>query len=358
MIWLCSHPGGFEVYSADTTEAYGGIMEALVPVLQVIGGLVLLYFGGNFLVGGATGIAAKLRISPVVIGLTVVAFGTSAPELFVSVAAALGGKPDIALGNVIGSNVVNILLILGITALFMTVPVSKSILRRDLPAMLVASILLPLALLNFGGANLLAGGVIEIWEGIVLLLLLIGYVILLVRTRAYGEAEAEPDKEVVELAEKEQARPVLLLLGMVGLGIAGLAFGADFLVDGASWLAINLFNVSERVVGITIVAFGTSLPELVTSVVAMAKKEADISVGNIVGSNIFNILFVLGLASVFHPIAADVTSYGIDLILMVGIAVVLAAVCAVLKKIPRAWGVLFIAGYVGYLAYLFQSQGV
>ena len=329
-------------------------MEFIVPVLQVVGGLVALYFGGHFLVAGAAGIAKKMHISPIIIGLTVVAFGTSAPELFVSSVAAIEGRNDVALGNVIGSNIINLSLILGITSVFMVVPVSKSLIRRDIPIMFVGYAALILVLAG-GPFPFIGDGVIYRWEGLILVALLVGYVVILYqRAKKSGDEGIEViDMHEIDSVSEAEAWP--LLAAKVLGGVVGLALGADFLVDGASWLAIEVFQVSERFVGITIVAFGTSLPELVTSITAMAKKQADISVGNVVGSNIFNSFMVIGLSSTIAPISGSLSNYGLDIAIMIGISVFTLVWAAAAKQFNRIAGLIFLAVYAAYFYFLVQG---
>ncbi|NCN04164.1 MAG: calcium/sodium antiporter [Spirochaetales bacterium] len=324
-------------------------MNFIWPISQVGLGLVGLYFGGAFLVGGAVGVAKRLHISAIVIGLTIVAFGTSAPEAFVSSLASYENRAGVALGNIIGSNTINIALILGITAVFMPVPISKGLIRRDIPVMF-------LAYAGFIWA-MLSGNIGRI-EGLVLILLLVAYVLLL-----YFQSRKKQDEKIdlIDLHELDTVSDheswSVLFAKILG-GIVFLALGADFLVDGASWLAINLFKASERFVGITVVAFGTSLPELVTSVVAMTKKETDISVGNIIGSNIFNIFFVAGTAAIIRPIPGELSLYLVDLVFMIGISSLLLLAASIFKRLTRITGVLFLGIYGVYFLTLLQSRVV
>ncbi len=262
-----------------------------LSIFLLILGLALLVGGGEWLVRGASSIALRLRLSPLVVGLTIVAFGTSAPELFISVQAALEGSPDLAMGNVIGSNICNLALVLGITAAITPVPVRKDSMRIDWPVTMGASLLLYLVVLD----NLIS------WpEGLLFIGLLVTYTYFIIRKSRRETKSAE------ELAEELDVPPPTASLGkdllLIGVGTAGLAFGSNWFVDGAQDLAIT-FGVSERVVGITVLALGTSLPELVTAVIAAMKKETDIALGNLMGSNIFNILFDPGhhQRDRFHP---------------------------------------------------------
>ncbi len=325
----------------------------------LIAGLVLLYFGGNFLVKGAGGLALKFRIAPLVVGLTVVAFGTSAPELFVSLISAVQGFKEISLGNVVGSNIINIALILGLSALIIPIPVSRGIIRRDLPLMFASYLLFFAVVLPMPWEGLDGGaGRIFRYEGIIMIAALLAYIVFLYR---YGMGHQDEVGELVEMdevGESDTQKPVYLLLIQVGIGIAALGFGSDFLIDGASWMARELFGASERFIGITVVAFGTSLPELITSVIAATKKQMDISVGNIVGSNIFNSLMVLGATSLVTPLDIFARGFTVDLAAMIAVSLLLFLITLMRRRLERWSGILFLVSYAGYFAYLFQSRGM
>lgn len=273
--------------------------------IELIGGLILLVISGDFLVKGGSDIAKRFKISSLVVGMTVVAFGTSAPELIVSLRAALSGSPEIALGNVIGSNIANIGLILGLTALIFPMAVNRTSIIVDWPVMMAASLLFFLAATDhqIGRAEGLAG-----------FLTLLLFVVWSVRKSRKAEFEQEQ--------KEEKTAPLWLSVLFIAGSSAGLAFGAKLLVSGASDIALA-FGVSERVIGVTIVAFGTSVPELVASVIAAFKKEADISIGNIIGSNLFNILCVIGLTATIQPIPVDFTIFRTDLLWMMLFALLL-----------------------------------
>jgi cation:H+ antiporter len=291
-------------------------------------GLVALFFGGEFLVKGASGVARHFRLSPMVIGLTVVGFGTSAPELLVSLQAALEGQPAIAIGNIVGSNIANILLILGISALIapLIIPVKK--LWRDLAFMLAATAILWWMLLD---------GVISRLEGGVLLAGLIVFLIIAFMT---GKEEPDPDAEPLP----EQWKAWAYTLG----GLIVLVIGARLLVD-SSIIIARTYGISEAVIGLTIVAVGTSLPELATSVIAAMRKQTEIAVGNIVGSNIFNIFGILGVTALIAPIPAEARFAAIDVPWAMGVAVALTVLAAVLGGLPRVAGVALLAGYAAYI---------
>ncbi len=292
-------------------------------------GLVALFFGGEYLVRGASSIARHYRLSPMVIGLTIVGFGTSAPEMLVSVQAALAGQPAIAIGNVLGSNIANILLILGISALIapLLIPVKK--LWRDLGFMLLATAVIWVMLLD---------GNVTRMEGMILLA---GLVVFLVA--AFLTGKVEPDEDAAPLPPIWKA--ALMTVG----GLVVLVIGARLLVDSATDIA-RTFGISEAVIGLTIVAVGTSLPELATSVVAAIRKHTEIAVGNIVGSNIFNIFGILGTTALIAPIPADPRFSALDMPWVAGVAVGLTLLAALLGGLPRIAGVVLLAIYAGYIA--------
>lgn len=278
------------------------------PYLQLVIGLVLLLWGGDMLVKGGVGIAKRFRLSSLVVGMTVVAFGTSAPELIVSLVAAIDGNPEIALGNVIGSNIANIGLILGLTALILPIPVNKESIRRDFPIMMLVTLLFWVVATT---------GEIGRISGFVGASILIVYTIWAIR-----KARAE-NKEIEEMSESEEkVNPLWISITYALISPALLAFGADNLVSGASSIAFSM-GVSERVVGVTIVAFGTSLPELVASAMAAYRKQLDISIGNIIGSNLFNICSVIGLTALIKPIEVNYSAFMSDFAWMTFFALLL-----------------------------------
>lgn len=313
-------------------------------LLYILAGLVLLYFGGEGLIRGSSSLALRLGLTPLVVGLTVVAFGTSAPELVVSVKAAMAEQGAIAIGNVIGSNTLNIGLILGLTALICPLKVQNQILKLDAPIMIVVS-LLALWILS----DLDVGRV----EGAVLVSGLLAYVVFTVlyaRRMKPSAAVTEEYAEAVHTTGGSVGRDVLYVLG----GLALLVAGARFMVDGSVGFA-RLFGVSEAIIGLTIVAVGTSLPELVTCVVAAMKNEPDIALGNIIGSNIFNILGILGGAALVKPM----TGGGIqmmDIYVCIGFALVLLPVMRTGNRLSRLEGVLLLVAYVGYLIWLWPKE--
>lgn len=306
--------------------------------LLLFAGLALLFVSGKFLVDSSVAISRRLRIPRMIIGLTVVAFGTSAPELLVSLQAAFSGFPEIAMGNVVGSNISNILLVLAITALIFPIPVPKSSVKRDWPIMMAVSVLLYIFAMN---------GWISRLEGIIFVSLL-GLYILLSVIRSRGA------KRMVE-QEDDQGHMKWWVAGIIFLvSVVGLAFGADLLVENAAQVAEKL-GMSKRVVSITMVAVGTSIPEVATSVIAALKKETDISVGNIIGSNIMNILSVLGFTSLVSPISVSSEIAGFDIPWMLGISLLflLLMLPASRSRITRWEGVFMIVIYLVYIYFLF-----
>lgn len=322
----------------------------------VVVGMLLLYGGGHWLVSGAGGIAQQLRVAPLVIGLTVVAFGTSAPELFVSTISAWQGRMGVSIGNVLGSNVINIALILGLAAVILPAAVHRAVIVFDTPVMLATYVVLVGVALDLGAERPWLGGRVGRVEGAVLVLLLVVYVVALYRRAQFDrEVAQELDAESAEVLRGVRPIPVLAL--MVVVGVAALAFGADVLVKGASWLAVNVFGAGERFVGITVVAFGTSLPELFTSITSLLRREMDISVGNIIGSNIFNSLMVIGGTALVRPIEIGITDYRTDFAVMVLVALVLYGFLLGKRRVPRYGGVVLLALYVGYVGVLVATRG-
>lgn len=315
-------------------------MDPLVLVLFGVG-LVLLIAGGEALVAGASRLAVSFGISPIVIGLTVVAFGTSSPELAVSMGAAAAGTPDLVVGNVVGSNVYNILLILGISAIIAPLVVGRQVVRREVPLMIVAS-LVTLALAVDGSISRLDG--LLLFGGLVAWLLY-----LLRQSRALTQAEGPDPDEVPE--RRHRLRSTALVI----VGLLLLLVGARWLVDGAVAVA-TAFGLSELVVGLTVVAVGTSLPELATSVIATIRGERDIAVGNVVGSNVFNLLAVLGLSAIVAgeiPVAPGALTF--DLPVMTVVAIACLPILFTGYRIARWEGALFLTYGAGYTVYLLAT---
>ncbi len=334
-----------------------------VDIVLVVLGIALLYFGGDLLVDNAGALARSWGISSLVIGLTVVAFGTSAPELAASITAALSGSPELALGNVIGSNIANIALILALTALIYPLKTQKPFLRRELPVMIAAAALLPLLLLD-GRLGRLDGGLFIVFLG--------GYLWTLLRRQTPAETQLpgqaaenlksenpEPknsEAKNLETENLEAENPALKspwrgVLGMIA-GLVLLVFGAQSLVNGATSLARG-FGLSELVIGLTLVAVGTSLPELATAAAAALRREPDIALGNIVGSNIFNILFILGTTALLQPISVSYPTVALNLWLMLGLSLLLLPLLRTGMRLGRREGGVLLALYLGYVAYLY-----
>ncbi len=310
----------------------------LLTLLQVVGGLALLYFGGEALVRGAANMALRLGLTPLLVGLTVVAFGTSAPELVVSLRAAWSGADDVAVGNVVGSNICNVALILGLAALIRPIEVKTQVVKFDAPVVIVCSLVLALVLADgtvsrAEGASLFAG-----------LLLYIGLNYWASR-RERKAAAVEVDTEVPVARGWRKAIDPLLILA----GLAMLVVGGHFLVEAAIELAKG-FGVSEAVIGLTIVAVGTSLPELATSMIASARGQGDIAVGNVVGSNVFNILCIVGITSMVTPLARGGIGWA-DIGVMTFIAVLLLPLLCTGLRLVRWEGAVLLAGYIGYVGW-------
>lgn len=309
-------------------------------VIKLLAGFVLLFFGGDWLVEGGVALARRFRISPLVIGMTIVAFGTSAPELLVSLISAIKGSAGIAIGNVVGSNIANIGLILGLTALICPIETDNSKVIRHGSIMIVASLLLIVFALNSGITRI---------EGLILFACLILFTTISVRKGRTQQQETDID----DLEGKPMT--VLAAIGLIVLSCGMLAFGADILVDGATTVASAL-GVSDKVIGLTIVALGTSLPELAASVAAAFKKQMDISIGNVIGSNIFNILCVLGVSASIKPISLEFQDYANDFIWMMGFSVFIIIFTTMRKKkgrLGRTAGILFLLAYAVYAWSLF-----
>lgn len=299
--------------------------------------LVALYIGAGWLVQGSSALALKAKISPLVVGLTIVAFGTSAPELVVSLNATLSGQGDIAIGNIVGSNIFNIGVILGVSATICPLQVKKQLLRIDIPVMLAATVLFTILFWN---------GTLGRMEG---LFFLTGIIIYTLFSLLYSRKQEEEPNLELEEQPKHWAVDTLTIIG----GLVVLVFASRLLVDNAVSIAKEL-GVSEAVIGLTIVAAGTSMPELATSVVAAYKHKTDIAIGNIVGSNLFNILAIAGSCSLMHPIEAKNVNY-IDLLVMLAISILLLPLMKSGQKISRTEGAALILIYVIYLFWLLRD---
>lgn len=308
-----------------------------MDILLTLGGLVALIVGAEVMVRGAVDLALRARISPLVVGLTVVSIGTSAPELLVSLIAALKGSSAVTIGNVVGSNIANISLVLGAAILVYPISVDRDAYRIHWPVMMLSTLLF---------TWLLWDDLVARWEGVLLTLLLVAYVFWMVRAsrKGGGGAGSRP---------VEVTTPLWRSLLFVVLGVAGLALGADWFVEGAVRIAESL-GVSKQLIGVTVVAIGTSLPELVTSLMAAFRKQSDISIGNLIGSNIFNLLGIIGVSAMVLPIRLDHESFFLDLAVMVLIALVLYPFMRLGRNLGRWQGALLFAAYIVYILLVLQ----
>ena len=314
-----------------------------MTVMLLLLGLALLLVGAEMLVRGASRLALATGMSPLVIGLTVVAFGTSTPELAVSIGAANSGAPDIALGNVVGSNITNVLLILGVSALIAPLIVARQLIRVDVPIMLGVSVLALVLALD--------GGIGRV-DGAILAALLVGYTLLQVRLGRSDPAAGDTALDTVD-GPPRGTRAWVMNVALVGGGLALLILGANWLVDSATLIA-RQFGLSELVIGLTVVAVGTSMPEIATSIIATIRGQRDLAVGNVVGSNIFNLLGVLGLAAVISPTGIPVSPAAVnfDIPVMIATAVACLPIFFTGHSIQRWEGAVFLGYYVAYTAYL------
>lgn len=314
----------------------------ILNILGIILGFVLLVKGADWFVDGSSSIAKKLRIPTVVIGLTIVAFGTSAPELAVSVSAALKGSNDIALGNVVGSNIFNTLVVLGASAAITPILVGKSVIKKDYPLSIFAAVLLGALCMD---TLLFDAPMMQISriDGIILLICFALFMYMTVKDGLKNRTEAEEE----EIKNFTTQKSILFIL----IGLAGIVGGGQLTVICAKEVAREI-GMTEAVIGLTVVALGTSLPELVTSVIAAKKGESDIAVGNVIGSNIFNIFFILGTSATILPMQKLDASYVFDLIVLIVVMVVTFIPIAISKKVSRGMGITMALAYVVYTAYL------
>lgn len=329
-------------------------MDIFVAVLALVGGFVCLIKGADFFVDGASNIAKLLKVPTIIIGLTVVAFGTSLPEASVSISSAVAGANALAVSNVVGSNIFNTLVVLGASALIVPVNVQKDSVKKEIPFSILCTLALLAALLLGTGTAVSAEGGAELTTytlgrigGLVLLALFAFYMYWQIssalKARKAGLVEEEED-------DGKKISPVKSVIFIIG-GIAAIILGGNWVVDGASAIA-EKFGMSQTLIGMTIVAIGTSLPELVTSMVAARKGESDLALGNAIGSNIFNIIFILGFSAVISPITVDILAV-IDTIAVVAVSALTLAFAASGKKISRTEGGIMVAAYVAYFVYMF-----
>lgn len=314
--------------------------------LEVLLGLVILIFAGDFLVRGAVALAKKMGVPTLVIGLTIVAFGTSAPELVVAIDAVLIGAPTLALGNVIGSNIANVLLVIGLPALIYPISCASPRMTRNLMIMLAATVI-------FIFMGIASQGAYTAPQGFILLgLLTLFLVYSALRAKAHPEA-VEPLEELDGICETPQSYGFSAML-VIG-GVIGLGFGADMLVKGAVVIARE-WAISEEVIGLTLVAIGTSLPELVTALVAAFRRHHDVAVGNVIGSNLFNLLAVIGAASIFGDIPIPDSFMRVDMWVMLAASIALLPYCHYKQSVGRYSGIGFLLAYSFYMGFLLQSH--
>lgn len=322
--------------------------KLIINILELIGGLIVLIGGGEFLVNGATNIALRLRIPAIIVGLTIVAFGTSAPELFISLHSALSGNADLAIGNVVGSNICNLGMVLGITAIIYPIKVSDTTLKFDWPVAMGASLLL--FLVTFDGE-------ISFIEGALFFSLILIYLfILFKRTKSDIELQKTTNEEF-QLDESEKDKNQIMVWGkdiaFLITGIIALKFGAEWFIDGAKSICLEQLELDERIVGILVLAIGTSLPELVTSVVAAFKKETDLALGNLMGSNIFNVLSILGITSMVIPINVSDIIHNYDMSWMLGITLLTIPLMILGRDLNRWEGLILLSAYCFYIYTIF-----
>ena len=303
--------------------------------LLLVVGFVLLLKGADFFVEGSSSIAKRLRVPSLIIGLTIVAMGTSLPECAVSISAAIAGNTGVAVGNAVGSNIFNLMVVCGVCALFCPLTVSRGTLTGEFPF----SVIVAVVLMVLGWLGMTLGHI----DGFILLVMFAGFLFWMIRSaqKARNESEAEDEYEI---------RPIWQCIVYIIGGAAAIKFGGDFVVDGASTIATG-FGISQNLIGLTIVALGTSLPELVTSIVAAKKNEVDMALGNVIGSNIFNILLVLGVAGAISPVAF-VTENLIDIAILVVMSVVVWIFAWSKKKLVNWHGAVMLVSYVAYLVYI------
>jgi cation:H+ antiporter len=318
----------------------------LIKIFMILGGLAIMITAGEFLVKGASRIALRFKLTPLVVGLTIVSFGTSAPELFTSIQSALSGSPDMAMGNVIGSNICNLALILGLTTLLSPILINRDSIRIDWPVTMGSSVLLYLLVLE---------NYLEKYEGILMLVVLVAYITYLI-WKSRSQHNVEPEIDETDLKEAQKSSPIFWVKDTfyILLGFVGLYYGSEWFVGGSKVLFKDL-GVEERVIGIMVLALGTSLPELVTSIVAALRGNTDLAIGNLMGSNIFNILSILGITSIIKPIQISQELKEYDLLWMLGITFILLPLMLASKKMGRWQGGVLLGMYSYYIFTIFSS---
>ncbi len=323
------------------TAFFGTVYGA---ILLLIIGFVLLIKGADVFVEGSSSVAKRFKVPSLIIGLTIVAMGTSLPETAVSVSASISNNNALSISNVVGSNIFNMMMVIGVCAIITSVPVQKKSLKEEFPFSIVCALLL-------AGLGFLGGKILGRVDGIIFLVLFIAYILFLIHSAKKAAAEGKAiEDENLEAAEHMEILSVPKSIIYIILGAAAIAFGGDWTVDAASTLA-SAMGISQTLIGLTIVSIGTSLPELVTSIVAARKKEMDLALGNAVGSNIFNILMVLGLSSAISPLSLATTDF-IDMAVLVAFSAIVWLMAWTQKKIGRKEGIIMVLLYAAYVAYI------
>lgn len=311
-----------------------GVLKFILNIVFLIIGFLFLIKGADAFVDGASKIAAKMNIPQIIIGLTIVAFGTSAPEAAISISAAFKeGASGITVGNILGSNILNILLILGVASCIAVLPVKKNTLKYEMPFVIFVTVLMT--------ALGLLGNKLSRIDGVIFWLVFIGFFVYLIKSAKNGESDEE-----IELTDKDKMWKLILI---TLIGMVCIVLGSDITVDAATYIAATL-GMNSRIIGLTVVAFGTSLPELITSATAAKKGKIDIAIGNIVGSNIFNILFVVGTVALIHPVSYE--GFTLDSIVAIVTAIILFIICLKSKKITKAGGIFMLICYALYFTYI------
>ena len=306
----------------------------MVNILVLAIGFILLVKGADYFVNGASEVSKKLKVPSLIIGLTIVAFGTSAPEASVSIAAAISKNNDLSIGNIVGSNIFNLLIVLGVSLLFSKIHLKKEMIRRDFSFIILSSVLLLLFSLKVNN-NL----ILSLVEGIILLVIFIGYVILNIKSSKDNKTEIP----------STNTKLIFNLLFLIG-GLLAIIFGGRLVTNSAVELA-KMIGITENLIGLTIVGIGTSLPELITSIVANKKGEKDIAIGNVIGSNIFNILFILGASAVISPLTVNVISL-YDMVILLVISIVFVIYSSIKKELGKKEGIIMILTYIAYMIYI------
>jgi cation:H+ antiporter len=314
-------------------------------ILYLFAGLFILILGGDFLVKGSTSLALRMRLSPLVVGLTIVAFGTSSPELLVSINAALAGSPDLTMGNVIGSNICNLALVLGVSAMIRPIRVNSDSIKIDWPMTMGSSVLLYF---------LVREGLLKSFEGILFIALLLSYTVFGIRKSRKENYKPKIESDS-QLSDKKSTKLLVKDIVLIILGCVGLFYGSDWFVEGAKGLAA-VFGVEERVIGITVLALGTSLPELVTASIASFKNQTDLALGNLMGSNIFNILSILGITSIIKEIEVSDVILNTDMVWMLGITLLILPMMVHKREVGRYEGIVLLLIY-GYYTFKVLSTG-